>query len=205
MVPDEIPRDAWEEKSTQDTIYFDATVRRSGNSLVITIPPELARRFLIPEGQKVRLLGAVKHGFQVEGMISVYLGRFEAKEVAPVLKFKLKAKEGGSKSMMKLPDFLTDFAKRHSVTETSKEPTRDGGLEVKLVFGSLVGGNVIPRSMREVRLAMSELPEMAQRAGYELLDMENLEEEMPWENVDPAHISRFYNSLEGRVRCEWVI
>jgi hypothetical protein len=73
-------QEAW----VYDPIYFDATVRRSGNSLVITIPPELARRMLISEDQPVRVVGAVRSGIMLEGALLVHLGFFSCTEKVSV-------------------------------------------------------------------------------------------------------------------------
>ncbi|MEM1525251.1 MAG: hypothetical protein QW372_02375 [Nitrososphaerales archaeon] len=109
-------RDKW----VFDTVFFEASIRKSGNSLVITIPPELVRRFLLFEGQKVRLIGGMKKGAQAEGAISINLGRFLVKEMIQGIEFKLI----GTQPIDKIPDFVEEIANKYPATRVTIKPTK---------------------------------------------------------------------------------
>lgn len=190
-------RDRW----VYDTIFFEATIRKSGNSLVITIPPELARRFLLFEGQKVRLIGAVKRGLQAEGAISVHLGRFVVKENAQGIEFRL----SGPNVEEKASSFVETVATKYSATKMSVKPRRQDEVLCRLTFGCITGEGMVLRTGREIRAVMEEISNTAARSGFTISDLRMFEEEILWQNVDPALISRFLPSLEGKVKFEWLV
>jgi hypothetical protein len=66
----------------EDTVSFKGVIRRSGNSLIATIPPELSQRFLIKEGQEYTILGMTRMRPDFEGALQIYLGFFTVYEKA---------------------------------------------------------------------------------------------------------------------------
>ncbi|MCX8191203.1 MAG: hypothetical protein N3F06_00155, partial [Nitrososphaerales archaeon] len=168
------------EKWIFDTVFFEASIRKSGNSLVITIPPELARRFLLSEGQKVRLIGAVKRGTQAEGAISINLGRFLVRETVQGIEFKLT----GNQPIDKLPDFVEEVTNKYSATRVTIKPTKPP--VCRIAFGSITSDGVIARTGREIREAMEEL---AEKVESSISDLKIYDEEIIWQDLDPAIIS----------------
>jgi len=184
-----------------DPIYFDATVRRSGNSLVITVPPELARRFLIGEGQAVRLVGSVRRDIQTEGSISVYLGRFICREKVSGLKFTLTNPEIDEELV---PNLVSEVARKFSSSEVEVKMRRKGVLECKIYLGSISKDGFTFRSGRELRMMMTELKSSAEAHNFRVEDMEIFEETVTLEGVDPSVINQALRNSPERVKYEWV-
>jgi len=51
----------------EDSVVFRGAIRRSGNSLVITIPSELSQRLLLREGQEFIIYGIGRKRPEFEG------------------------------------------------------------------------------------------------------------------------------------------
>lgn len=183
-----------------DPIYFDATVRRSGNSLVITVPPELARRFLIGEGQAVRLVGSVRRDIQTEGSISIYLGRFICKEKVSGVKFTL---DGADLNEEALPNAVSDVTRRFNASNVEVKMRRKGALECKILLGSISRDNFAFRSGRELRLMMADLKSAAETLNLRVEDMEIFEETVTLEGVDPSIANQALRTSPERVKYEW--
>uniref|UniRef100_A0A7C5U5Y7 Uncharacterized protein n=1 Tax=Caldiarchaeum subterraneum TaxID=311458 RepID=A0A7C5U5Y7_CALS0 len=69
----------------EDTVSFRGVIRRSGNSQIATIPPELSQRFLIREGQEYTIVGMTRANPDFEGALQICLGFFVVLEKAPRL------------------------------------------------------------------------------------------------------------------------
>jgi hypothetical protein len=185
-----------------DSVFFEATVRRSGNSLVITVPPELVRRFLISEGQKVRLEGAIRNGLRVEGAISIYLGRFVVKERATGIKFVIEGQKVLDES---IPKFLSDVANRYYISDIEVKLKKKGIAQAKLLLTSITMNGIVPRSTREVRMVIEEIKVFGERAGYKIREVEMFEQEVNWENIDPALLSKSAEILDSNITYKWVM
>jgi hypothetical protein len=189
-------QEAW----VYDPIYFDATVRRSGNSLVITIPPELARRMLISEDQPVRVVGAVKSGVMLEGALIVHLGFFSCTEKVQVVKCLLT----NPSSRDERPPFVEELAQRFSATDLEVKRNR-GGWEVKIYLGSILKCGFRPRSGRELRILMDELKRAAEAKGFAVADLEIKEETVSLEGVDPSVVAQALRHNPTKVSYKWQV
>jgi hypothetical protein len=189
-------QEAW----VYDPIYFDATVRRSGNSLVITIPPELARRMLISEDQPVRVVGAVRSGIMLEGALLVHLGFFSCTEKVPVVKCLL---TNSSSRDERLP-FVEELAQRFSATDLAVKRVREGW-EVKIYLGSLLRGGFRPRSGRELRIVMDELKRVAEARGFAVAELGVVEEAVNLEGVDPSVVAQALRHNPTKVSYKWQV
>lgn len=182
-----------------DPIYFDATVRRSGNSLVITVPPELVRRMLISEDQPVKVVGAVRGGTMVEGALLIHLGFFSCSEKVPVVKCILTHPSAKDE---KLP-FVEELAQRYAATDHEVKRVKDG-LEVKIYFGSILKSGFRPRSGRELRMVMDEIKKQAEAKGYVTSGLEIVEETVNLEGVDPSIVAQAQRYNPTKISYKWV-
>ena len=183
-----------------DPIYFDATVRRSGNSLVITIPPELARRMLISEDQPVRVVGAVRSGIMLEGALIVHLGFLSCTEKVQVVKCQL---THSSSKDERLP-FVEEVAHRYSATDLEVKRVKDGW-EVKIYLGTISKSGYRPRSGREMRIIMDELKRAAEARGFTVADLEVVEEAVNLEGVDPSIVAQALRHSQTKISYRWQV
>jgi len=183
-----------------DPVYFDATVRRSGNSLVITIPPELARRMLISEDQPVRVVGAVRCGILLEGALLVHLGFFSCTEKVQVVRCLLTHPSARDE---RLP-FVEELAQRYSATDLEVKRVKDGW-EVKIYLGSILRSGFRPRSGREIRIIMDELKRVAEAKGFTVSDVGITEETVNLEGIDPSIVAQAHRHNPAKVSYRWQV
>jgi len=183
-----------------DPIYFDATVRRSGNSLVITVPPELARRMLISEDQPVRVVGAVRSGITLEGALLIHLGFFSCTEKVQVVKCDLTHPSSRDE---RLP-FVEELAQRYSATDLEVKRVKEGW-EVKIYLGSILRSGFRPRSGREMRIIMDELKRQAEAKGFTVTSIEVIEEAVSLEGIDPSIVAQAQRHSPTKVSYKWQV
>ncbi|MEM3386594.1 MAG: hypothetical protein QXN08_02835 [Nitrososphaerales archaeon] len=183
-----------------DPIYFDATVRRSGNSLVITVPPELTRRMLISEDQPVRIVGAVKIGMMLEGALLIHLGFFSCSERVTAIKCVFTHPSAKDE---KLP-FIEELIHRYAATDHEIKKVKEG-IEVKIYLGSILKNGFRPRSGRELRMVMDELKRLAEAKGYTVNNLEIVEETVNLEGVDPSIVAQAQKHSPTKISYKWVI
>lgn len=183
-----------------DPIYFDATVRRSGNSLVITVPPELARRMLISEDQPVRVVGAVRSGITLEGALLIHLGFFSCTEKVPVVRCDLTHPSSRDE---RLP-FVEELVQRYSATDLAVKRVKEGW-EVKIYLGSILKSGFRPRSGREMRIIMDELKRQAEAKGFTVTSLEVIEEAVSLEGIDPSIVAQAQRHNPTKVSYKWQV
>ena len=177
----------------EDTVSFRGYVRRSGNSLVVTIPAELSQRFLIKEGQEFIILGMSRRNPDFEGALQIYLGYFVVYEKVPVVFLRVGELAEGQM------DALDRIAKKHGATEVVKV---EGG--VKVVFGSIAGGVIRrARSVEEVRQITQALVGEAKELGIEVAEHNVSEEIFERRDLDPSVVSKAPAKASESIRFKW--
>jgi hypothetical protein len=119
----------------EDTVSFKGVIRRSGNSLIATIPPELSQRFLIKEGQEYTRMRP-----DFEGALQIYLGFFTVYEKA----FRVDVEASG----VGFADLERIF-KSHGAGEVGEKPSKEGQINVYAVFNTVEKDRVKPPKTRE--------------------------------------------------------
>ena len=185
----------------EDNVVFEGAIRKSGNSLVITIPSELSKRFMLKDGQKVMIVGMTGKGSVMEGAIKVMLGAFRIEERAYSIKFKVPKKVD--------EDLLLEFVERVGYNYGATDyriHEGEGYFEVELIFGTL-GMMFKPKSFEDVEAIGDKVRVEARKAGIRLKDLKVVEEVIEHTDVDPSEIARFSSRLRNtdRLKWEWVV
>ena len=181
------PRRTPEASWVEDSVCFTGTIRRSGNSLIITVPSELAKRFLISEGQEVLIVGLTRRVFNFEGMIGIYLGNFKVKERIYGISFSIDV--GDRNVGIEDFPFIQAIADRYGATGVALLRDKEGGrINVRMLFGCIREVVLKPKTREDVERIMRDLIYEAQKAGVELKDVQVFEEEVEWSDIDPAQI-----------------
>lgn len=183
-----------------DTVVFTTSIRKSGGSLVVTIPAELAKRFMISEGQKVNLVGVYRAGLQFEGGVLVYLGRFFVRERAVVVRVEV---EGSPDALGDVPDVVESLASRYSASSFIVNEKGEGVVECEIVLSSISETGVVKRRKDEAERLLKEFETEMLVRGLKLVRKEVLEEDVEWSSVDPAIINRYTVKLPGNMSLEW--
>lgn len=179
-----------------DSVSFDSTIRRSGGSLVITIPPELRRRFQLQEGQPVRLIGVVKPGVFVEGGIMVYLGKFKVAEVVNKVEAILAKAGAVEKADVELISSLLEENNIHNYSVSRLDENR---ISVSMFISCITKEGIVELPKDVVNVVMNEVA----KRGYSVVDLRTSKEEVTWYAVDPSVLSRFSAELPESVKIEW--
>ena len=185
----------------EDNVVFEGAIRKSGNSLVITIPSELSKRFMLKDGQKVMIVGMTGKGSVMEGAIKVMLGAFRVEERAYSIKFKVSKKVD--------EDLLLEFVERVGYNYGATDYRIHEGekyFEVELVFG-ILGMMLRPKSFEDVEAIGDKVRVEARKAGIRLRDLKVVEEVIEHTDVDPSELARFSSRLRhtDRLKWEWVV
>jgi len=198
---------SWEE----DSVSFMGTIRRSGNSFVITIPIELINRFLLKEGQKVRIVGMSRKTFEFQGMVGVLLGSFFIKERVPGIELELSnpelivaEKELESRKIQSCPT-IENLAEKYEATSFVYDLRGNNILNVKIFFG-IIGKTLLrPKKKEQVKKICNEIIREVKEKGVEVLSSEVFEEEMEWTIIDPSMIAKYPYKNSDNLRWEWKI
>lgn len=187
----------------EDAIMFRGAIRRSGNSLVITIPAELSQRFLLREGQEIIIYGLSRRGPEFEGALQIYLGYFVAHEKAPAITFKIRAPVG---RLGQLQEILKEVEAKHLPSSLNTKKLEENIIELELIFGSITP-NALKRirSMDEVNSAAAEIEFKLSSSGFDVVEKTVTEKIIEWRNIDPAILSKAPLKVSEVVRWRWEI
>lgn len=187
----------------EDTVTFRGAIRRSGNSLVITIPAELGQRFLLREGQELVIYGLSRRGPEFEGALQVYLGYFVVHEKAPAVIFKIKAPGDKLEQLQKV---VNELEEKYLPSAVNVRKLEGDLIEVELLFGAITPNAIRRvRSEEEVSAAAAEIEFKLVSSGFEVVEKRITEKIVEWRNVDPARLSKASYKVSEVVRWRWEI
>ncbi|MFQ5712107.1 MAG: AbrB/MazE/SpoVT family DNA-binding domain-containing protein [Candidatus Geothermarchaeales archaeon] len=186
----------WEE----DTVVFSGNIRRSGNSFVVTIPVELARRFSIEEGQKVTIVGMSRKTYFFEGLIGINLGVF--KVVEKVYGLELKIRDGEKAAVQRAID---EVSERHAATSILYDEDEEGNTIAKILFGAIRKTLIRPKTREEVSEIAEELVREIEKTKAKVIGSEVYEEEVKWQLLDPSMIAKSPYGRSERINWTWEI
>lgn len=187
----------------EDAVTFRGAIRRSGNSLVITIPVELSQRFLLREGQELLIYGLSRRGPDFEGALQIYLGYFVVHEKAPALIMRV---EVGGRSLKMLQEIVEEICGKHFPSRTGLRSLPESEAEIELVFGAITPAAIRRvRERSEVEAAAAELEFALSSAGFKVLEKRVEERVVEWRGIDPAKLSKAPYKVSEVVRWRWEI
>ena len=184
----------WEEEA----VSFTANIRRSGSSYVITIPSELFHRFLLREGQTVRVYGMTRKTPELQGMVGVFLGTFQVVEkyygiriVARNVEVERGAKsveeEEAAKNILQK---VEEIAKKYSATGMFVD-VEDDKVEIRILFGFITQNSISkPKTKNEIKKIMDEITAEIKNEGGTVSEAKIFEEKTEWHIVDPSLIAK---------------
>jgi len=182
-------------------VAFRGAIRRSGNSLVITIPAELSQRFLLREGQELLIYGLSRKNPDFEGSLQIYLGYFIVHEKALTLTLRVESEE---KNLRKLRETIEKLGKKYLPSRINLRKLKESQAEVELVFGALTPESTRRvRERREVEAAAAELEFDLSSHGFKVLEKKIEEKVIEWRSIDPARISKAPYRVSEVVRWRW--
>ncbi|MCS7136188.1 MAG: AbrB/MazE/SpoVT family DNA-binding domain-containing protein [Nitrososphaerota archaeon] len=186
----------------EDSVVFRGVIRRSGNSLAITIPAELLQRFLLKEGQEFVMLGMSRLRPDFEGALQVYLGYFVVYEKTFGISITLSVED-------KLNEVLKSFeylVAKYGATKYTKRIREDGKLEFRATFGMIADGIFKRiRSKEDVESIMADILAELLSIGAKVESSSIFEEILEWRNIDPAMISKLPHKAAEMIRWKWEI
>lgn len=186
----------------EDSVIFRGVIRRSGNSLAITIPAELLQRFLLKEGQEFVMLGMSRFRPDFEGALQVYLGYFVVYEKVFGITFTLSVGE----KLGEILKTLEDLATKYGATKYTKRMLEDGKLEFRATFGMIVNGSFKRmRPKEEVESIMMDMLADLLSMGVKVESSSIFEDILEWRNVDPSMISKLPHKATEMIRWKWEI
>ena len=196
---------SWEEEA----VTFTGSIRRSGSSYVVTIPVELFHRFLLKEGQSLKIFGMVRRTPDFQGMIGVFLGAFRIVEKVYGLEARVSGIEGlveeGEKPSGGIPA-VEALAEKYGATGLSFSFSRDGKALVKMVFGCITPKSIVkPKSRRDVERVRDELLMEIEKAGGRVEEVKIFEEQVEWYTIDPSYIAKSPYKDSENLKWEWKI
>ncbi len=188
---------------SEDSVTFRGAIRRSGNSLVITIPAELSQRFLLREGQELLIYGLSKKTPEFEGALQIYLGYFIIHEKAPAAVFKIEAE---NERLAELQRIVKEIEEKHLPSRVDFMKLEGSTLEVAFIFGAVTPTAIRRvRERMEVEAAASEIEFKLTSASFKILEKKIEDKIVEWRNIDPAKISKAPYKVSEVVRWRWEI
>ena len=188
---------------TEDMVTFRGAIRRSGNSLVITIPAELGQRFLLREGQELLIYGLSRKNPEFEGALQVYLGYFVVHEKVPAAFFKIKLGKG---RFEELQGIVKEIEEKHLPSSINFKKLGDSLIEIEFLFGAITPKAIRRvRDQKEVESAAAEIEFRFTSSGFEVVEKRLEEKIVEWRNIDPAKISKAPYKVSEVVRWHWEI
>ena len=185
----------------EDTVTFRGAIRRSGNSLVITIPAELSQRFLLREGQELLIYGLSRKNPDFEGALQIYLGYFVVHEKAPALILRVEAK---TEDLKKLQEIIERLREKHLPSRIDLRKLSESEVEIALIFGALTSESIRRvRELKEVEDAAAELEFNLSSQGFKVLEKKIEDKIIEWRSVDPAKLSKAPYKVSEVVRWRW--
>ncbi|MEM2909654.1 MAG: AbrB/MazE/SpoVT family DNA-binding domain-containing protein [Nitrososphaerota archaeon] len=186
----------------EDSVVFRGIIRRSGNSLAITIPAELLQRFLLKEGQEFVMLGMSRLKPEFEGALQIYLGYFIIYEKAFGIALTLSVDE----RLGEILKTLEQISAKHGATKCTKRMLEDGKLGFRAVFGMITDeGFKRLRTKEDVESIMTEMLAELLSVGVKVESSSIFEEIIEWRNLDPSLISKLPHKAVEMVRWKWEI
>lgn len=186
-----------------DAVFFEGQIRRSGGSLVLTIPTELKDRFLLREGQKVRIIGLTKKKPYTEGGMLIYLGRFKITEKVKVLKLLLESKEFISEEV--IDDIYNFFIDKYYATSVMVEKKSDYSIEIEAIIGNITNRGIVIREEDMINKLIRDFKNFIKSYDLEITDYKEFEDEIVWNTLDPSIIKRYGFSIPENIKIEWII
>lgn len=183
----------WEEEA----VSFTANIRRSGSSYVITIPSELFHRFLLKEGQTVRVYGMTRKTPELQGMVGVFLGTFQVVEKYYGIRIVARNVEIGKgiKSSEEEPtkgilQKVEEIAEKYSATGMFVD-VEDEKVEIRILFGFITQNSILkPKTKNDVKKIMDEITAEIKSGGGIISEAKIFEEKTEWHVVDPSLIAK---------------
>ncbi|MCS7126300.1 MAG: hypothetical protein NZ929_05245 [Aigarchaeota archaeon] len=187
----------------EDSVVFRGAIRRSGNSLVITIPAELSQRLLLREGQEFIIYGIGRKRPYFEGGLQVYLGYFIVHEKVPVVRFKI---DLGAGSLERFSSLIKEVKEAYSLSDVKYKQVDNTIVEIELYFGALNEKGITRLKTREeVEEAASSIEFKLRMEGFKILERDLVEKIIEWKSIDPSTISRAPYKISEVVRWRWEI
>ncbi|MCF8884382.1 MAG: hypothetical protein QW655_04825 [Nitrososphaerota archaeon] len=187
----------------EDSVVFRGAIRRSGNSLVITIPSELSQRFLLREGQEFVIYGIGRKKPYFEGGLQIYLGYFVVNEKIQTLKFRIQSPRESSE---KLVTIMKEVGENYLASDVKYRQIDSSEVEVELHFGVLAEKGILrPKSREEIEDVAASLEFRLRAEGFKILEKEIGEKIVEWRNIDPALISKAPYKVTEYLRWRWEI
>ncbi|MEM0079485.1 MAG: hypothetical protein QXL40_03875 [Nitrososphaerota archaeon] len=187
----------------EDSVVFRGAIRRSGNSLVITIPSELSQRFLLREGQEFVIYGIGRKKPYFEGGLQIYLGYFVVNEKIQTLKFRIQSPRESSE---KLVTIMKEVGENYLASDVKYRQIDSSEVEVELHFGVLTEKGILrPKSREEIEDVAASLEFRLRAEGFKILEKEIGEKIVEWRNIDPALISKAPYKVTEYLRWRWEI
>lgn len=185
-----------------DNVYFIGQIRRSGGSLVITIPNELRNRFLITEGQKVRIIGVTRKRAQVEGGLLIFLGRFSVIEEIEGYTIRIGVPQDLSLEGAR-EEIYSFLAKKLKATYID---IKDEGAELHIEahFGYIIENDIIPRE-EDIDTIGGKITNFLKKKGYKIITMKKIKRIQRWNEIDPSIIKRYSTTIPNSITFEWRI
>jgi len=181
----------------EDAVSFRGYIRRSGNSLVVTIPSELSQRFLLREGQEFVILGLSRSTPDFEGGLLIKLGYFTIYEKVPTLTLSVPQDE-------EVRQKVESAARRLGASKVILQSLEPETARIKVVFGGIVDGDIKrPRSLEEVQSIVPKLVSELRESGVKVLSADLDEEILEWRTVDPATVAKAPVKVGEKSRWAW--
>lgn len=181
----------------EDTVSFRGVIRRSGNSLIATIPPELSQRFLIREGQEYTIVGMTRATPDFEGALQIYLGFFVVLEKAPRLDI---AVEGLDVQQ------IEELLKKHGASRIALKRTENNVLHCSALFSAIEKSRVkLPKTVEQVNEVLAALKQEVEALGGVVRSAEVSETVVENRQTDPAVLTKAPSKLERSVTWKWEI
>jgi hypothetical protein len=190
-----------QEEWEYDNVYFIGQIRRSGGSLVITIPTELKDRFLIREGQKVKIIGVTRKKPYLEGGFLIYLGRFIINEEVLGSKITIEIKEGDVESVL---EELREILERDfQATDIFIERVDENRVLIEAYFGIITEKGVLLREEDVSKRFKKEFTRVAKELGCKVVAMEFFKDVIKWDSLDPSILKRYLVTIPENISYEW--
>lgn len=181
-----------------DDVIFDSVIRRSGGSLVITIPPELKRRFMLNEGQPVRLIGVIRKGLHIEGGILIYFGRFEIIEEAIKVTFEARKKDAITENDIKQ---LSELFKSYDIAKYDINQIDENSLKIELTISSIKEGGATYITRADVDRILESIKDLK----YTIRIIKEEKETLKWHDVDPSNLVRYIAEPLENIKTKWIL
>ena len=196
----------WEEETTP----FTGSIRRSGSSYVVTIPVEIFQRFMLREGQPLKIFGMIRKTPEFQGMVGIFLGTFKVKEKYYGFELRIRGfeallEEESGKPSKTMPA-IEKLAEKHAATSYFFRVLEDGTALIRMHFGCITAKSIIkPKTRSEVEKIKDEVVAEILKAGGKVESAEIFEEKAEWHMVDPSMVAKSPYRDSEAIEWEWKI